>query len=264
MAAPDWLQDDDLPVERVALGIAQDHDPTLDAPGLLARLDQLAAPIPRSEDPRAALEALLRHAYETLDLHASDDYDDPRSSLLPSVIELRRGTPTALAVVLIALGRRAGVRLEPIAFPGHFLVRSAQPSGDVFIDPSDGGHPIPRAALIQLAQTDAGDDAAQAERRLEPVGARATAVRLLVNLQRAHQRRGDHARALLVCDRLFDATGAVLHRCDRGAHALALGAARAAVADFEAYLAARPTAPDAQLVHAVLERARAFAARPAN
>lgn len=180
------------------------------------------------------------------------------------VIDKRRGTPTALAIVLIALGRRAGVELSPIAFPGHFLVRSAQASGDVFIDPTDGGHPIPRAALVELAQTDAGDDAVQAERRLEPVGSRATAVRLLVNLQRAHQRRGDHARALLVCDRLFDATGAVLHRCDRGAHALALGAARAAVADFEAYLAARPAAPDAELVRAVLERARAFAGRPAN
>ncbi|MBN4050206.1 hypothetical protein JYT28_00460 [Desulfobulbus sp. AH-315-M07] len=92
--------------------------------------------------------------------------------------------------------------------------------------------------------------------RLEPVGARTIAVRILVNLRRIHRMRGDHAAALVVCDRLFDVTRAPFHRADRAAHALALGATRAAISDFEAYLAAHPDAADAVLVRRVLDAAR--------
>ena len=39
---------------------------------------------------------------------------------------------------------------------------------------------------------------------LAVVGVRSIAVRMLFNLQQAHERRGDHARALVACDRLVD------------------------------------------------------------
>ncbi len=249
---------DDAPIEEVALAIAGDLDPGVDVGAQLARIDALASPL----GAHATLEALAQHATGTLELRLAEDYDDPRATLLPDVIATREGTPVALAILLVAIARRAGLVLEPIAFPGHFLLRARD--ADVFVDPADPSRPLPRAALVDLAMREAGDTKNEAEQRLEPVGPRATAVRVLVNLQRAYRMRVDHARALVVCDRLFDATGAVLHRCDRGAHALALGAARAATAEFEAYLAARPAAPDADLVRAVLDRARAFAERPAN
>jgi regulator of sirC expression with transglutaminase-like and TPR domain len=244
-------------LERVALANAFDHRPGLDTAKILSELDRLAAPIAGATGPGE----VIRHVYGTLELGIAEDYDDPRSTLLDEVLASRRGTPVALAVVLIAIARRAGVQLLPISFPGHFLVRAP---GGPFIDPADGRHPLPEEALLALAREAVGGSEREAVERLEPVGARAVAVRLLVNLQRALALRGDHARALLVADRLFDSTGAAMHLVDRAAHALALGAARAAVSDFERYLDEAPGAADAKLVRQVLDKARAFAGRPSN
>jgi regulator of sirC expression with transglutaminase-like and TPR domain len=133
----------------------------------------------------------------------------------------------------------------------------------VYVDPSTGGHPIDLERLLALAHETLGDERAAAE-RLEPVGARTVAVRLLLNLHRTYRGRADHARALVVCDRLVDLTGAPFHRADRGAHALALGATRAALADFAAYLAAHPGAADADQVRTLLSKARSKLVRPAN
>src|SRR5262249_54279162 len=103
------------------------------------------------------------------------------------------------AVVLMAIGSRAGIAVDAIAFPGHFLVCVE----GVYVDPDSGGFPLDRARLLDLARESVGD-ARDAEERLAPVGPRTIAVRLLLNLSKIHDKRGDHARSLVVCDRLFD------------------------------------------------------------
>jgi regulator of sirC expression with transglutaminase-like and TPR domain len=87
---------------------------------------------------------------------------------------------------------------------------------------------------------------------------------MLFNLQQIHERRGDHARALVVCDRLVDLTDAAFHRRDRGTHALALGSSRVAARDLESYLSERPDAHDADKIRELLEQARASAHTPLN
>lgn len=262
----------DLP-ESVALAIAADEYPTLQGTHCLALLDRWAEtarerfrtileghrpaainPASSHRTPTLEAAALSTFVYGDLGFAGTDDYDDPRAHYLNQVLESRRGSPVALAVVVIAIGERLGVRVDPIAFPGHFLVRIGGDDG-VYVDPFDGGFPLPRQALRRLA-VDTLDDEVEAERRLEPVGGRTVGVRLLLNLQRIYYMRRDHARSMVVCDRLFELTGAPLHRCDRGLHALALGAHHAAIADLEAYLASHPTAGDADKVRAVLVRAR--------
>jgi regulator of sirC expression with transglutaminase-like and TPR domain len=189
----------------------------------------------------------------------SDDYDDPRSNYLNDVIERRTGSPVAMAVVLMALGRRAGVDVQGVAFPGHFLVRVE----GHYADPFEGGAPLERERLLSLAREslDNPEDAASC---LEPVGPRAIGVRLLLNLQRIHALRGDHARSLVVCDRLFELTRAPIHRVERGTHALALGASRAAISDLEAYLVAEPEGDGAKRAREALARAKLLAAPPLN
>ena len=75
--------------------------------------------------------------------------------------------------------------------------------------------------------------------QLAPVSARVMAVRMLFNLQKIHERRGDHPKAFVLCDRLVDVADASFHLRYRGRHALALGAWLVAVDDFEAYLDAK-------------------------
>ena len=122
----------------------------------------------------------------------------------------------------------------------------------MYIDPFFRARVMPRPALEGLLHRVTGESAELLDEHLLVVGARAVAVRMLANLKNSHERRGDHARALVVCDRLVDLTGAPEPRRDRGMHALALGAVEAAAADLRAYLNGRPDAKDAGKVAATL------------
>ena len=53
----------------------------------------------------------------------TEDYYDPRNSYLNEVIDRRTGIPITLSVLYMELGRRIGLPLEGVSFPGHFLVR---------------------------------------------------------------------------------------------------------------------------------------------
>jgi len=129
----------------------------------------------------------------------------------------------------------------------------------VLVDPFRGGRPLERPDLERLAAEMLGSASRlDPARHLAPAGLRSIVVRLLLNLEHAHERRRDHARALVVCDRLVDLTSSPRFRRDRGLHALALGACEQAVDDLEAYLEAEgERAEDAARVRGALERARA-------
>lgn len=232
----DAVADDD--VEATVAAIAADHNPALGPDDLAHRLDILAlalAPEVQAVDGAARLGRLVHAVYRTLGFTTPERYDDPRLHLLDRVLERREGSPVALAVVMIALGRRLGVRLSGVAFPGHFMLRF-EASQPVFVDPSSGAFPFPADSLLSLAADELRLPRARAERFLRPVGARTVAVRLLQNLQRAHTERGDLGRAMLVADRLYEVTGSPMARCERGLRAAALGAPFGALDDLEAYL----------------------------
>jgi regulator of sirC expression with transglutaminase-like and TPR domain len=80
-------------------------------------------------------------------------------------------------------------------------------------------------------------------------------VRLLENLKYAYECRGELGHALLVTDRLITVASSVELRRDRGLYALALGGRAPAIEDLDAYLHARPTAPDSAAVRQALARA---------
>lgn len=244
--------------EEIALAIAGDHYPGLRTESYRRWFDHHGAELGRrrgGRDGLARARLLCEYVRNEVGFRGSDDYDDPRGNYLNDVIARRTGSPVALAVVFMALGRRADVAVEGVAFPGHFLVRIE----GHYADPFEASAPIDRDRLLALAR-DSVAEPSQAAACLEPVGLRTVAVRLLLNLQRIHRLRGDHARALVACDRLFELTRAPLHRVDRGVHALALGSTRAAIADFEAYLLVHPEGEGATRAREHLREARRISA----
>lgn len=225
-------------VEAVAIAIALDHSPSLKPDQIRAELDAVARllePSVMSVGPQARLGRLLHGIYAELGFECPETYDDPRLHHLNEVLELRLGSPVALAAVLVLVGERLGITLSGVAFPGHFMVRY---EGDepLFIDPSTGAFPFPADSLRMLASEELGVDEEEAERFLLPVGARTFAIRLLQNLQRSYETRGELGRALVVADRLYEITGSPTARCDRGLKAALLGAPHAALEDLAAYL----------------------------
>jgi regulator of sirC expression with transglutaminase-like and TPR domain len=256
----DLLAQTDAPIEHAALLIARDAYPDLSIEASLAELDRLAAPLQArlaaATTPHGQAAVLGTYLYDELGFRGDEEtYYDPRNSYLNQVLARRTGIPITLAVVLIALGRRAGLTIEGVGFPGHFLVRIGGPDG-VYVDPFFSARVLSTEALERLLRRTLGSGARLEPEYLDASDTHAMAVRMLMNLKAIYESRKEHARALVVCDRLVDLTGLPERRRDRGRHAIALGAYAGGVMDLEAYLSACPDAVDASHVRAALEQAR--------
>jgi regulator of sirC expression with transglutaminase-like and TPR domain len=257
------------PIDRAALCLAGDFDPSLDLPRAVADLDALAAPlagrIARARSARDVAAELGTWLFDERGFRGDEDtYYDPRNSYLHEVLARRAGIPITLAIVLIGVARRVGVRVEGVGFPGHFLARVHGNDADdsVLVDPFFRGREVTAPVLDALARRALGDPSRLRAEHLAAASPRAMILRMLTNLRGAHQARGDTARALVACDRIVDLTDAPEARRDRGRMLLAMGATEAAVADLEAWLAQRPDAPDAAELRQSIAQARAVKPRP--
>lgn len=67
-----------------------------------------------------------------------DDYYNPDNGLFHAVLARRRGMPILLSAVWMEVGRRAGLAVEGVGMPGHFIVRVGSSPG-VLVDPFAGG-----------------------------------------------------------------------------------------------------------------------------
>src|SRR6185503_7079981 len=81
-------------------------------------------------------------------------YEDPRNSYLNEVLERRTGIPITLALLYMEIARRAGLPVEGINFPGHFLLRcrarrDQRHAGDLIIDPFHAGALLSRERLAK-------------------------------------------------------------------------------------------------------------------
>lgn len=245
-------------VPDVALGaalIARDTYANLDVDKLLARFDELAAPLApadlRSKHAREVAETISHHLYETLGFSGNEsDYYDPRNSLLPDVLDRRSGIPISLALVYCEVARRAGVRAEGVAFPGHFLVRvfGAERS-EVLVDPFYRGRVLDDAALSTLLERVAGQASVKDARVTAEMTAAATPraflSRWLLNLRGVYLTRGDLPRAMLAVDRLvsLNPNDRGLIR-DRGLLAARLGITAQAREDLARALALDPSSEE--------------------
>jgi len=119
---------------------------TVDIERRLAELDGWADAIETH-----TVEGLRVLVYDRLDFRGDlHDYHDPANSDLDAVLQRRLGMPITLAVVLLSIARRAGIPLEAVGLPGHFLVRD--PLTGELLDPFDRARPQPPVALEQRTQ----------------------------------------------------------------------------------------------------------------
>lgn len=255
-------------IEDAALFLARDAYPRLDVAHYLGVLDAWAADFERSDsvrggaldaasDPFASARALGAFLFSRLGFHGNQQaYYDARNSYLNDVLDSRRGIPLTLAIVILAISRRVGLAAEGILFPGHFLVRLGGPSG-CFIDPFLGARILSTVDLEILIKRTMGPDAELGREHLAVADTRSMVIRMLNNLRAIFEKSGNHARGLVVCDRLVDLDAGPHAYRDRGLSALALGAREAARADLRMYLELAPDAEDRDKIHMALTRANA-------
>jgi regulator of sirC expression with transglutaminase-like and TPR domain len=151
-------------------------------------------------------------------------YEDPRNSFLNEVLERRTGIPITLALVYIEIARRAGLHVEGVNAPRHFLLRCrarrGMPYDDLIIDAFRGGallphdsHLMPRATKPQIL------------------------VRMLINLKHLYVRMHSFPQARDVTELLVAIDPSALNELrDRGLLAYHLKDFSAALRDLQTYL----------------------------
>jgi regulator of sirC expression with transglutaminase-like and TPR domain len=266
------VPDDAIDVAVGAALIARDVYGGLDVRAVLAKLDELAAPLLREEGGeglvRLSVEEqaarLSGHVFGTLGFRGNEkDYYDPRNSLLPDVLERRLGIPISLALVYCEVAKRAGVPAHGIGFPGHFLVRLERPGKPeampLVIDPFYGGRILDEVALRRMLERAMGPEAALTPEHLAAATPRAVLVRMLTNLKAIYLQRGDHARAHLALDRVVSLAPSARNQLvnalkERGLVAAKLGANEAARADLARVLELAPDSSDAAALRVQLAK----------
>lgn len=171
------------PLDRAALALAAGADPTLDTDRWLRELDRLAVGV-------TSLDGLRHRLFVEEGFGGNTgDYADPRNSLLHQVLHRRLGIPITLAVVTMEVGRRAGVRIEGVGMPGHFLVRPAGTSR--YLDVFAGGAEVDGARCEALFRgaTGAGADVPFGPHLLTAAPTRTILVRMLENLRGVYRIR---------------------------------------------------------------------------
>jgi regulator of sirC expression with transglutaminase-like and TPR domain len=173
----------DPPLDRAALAIAAGADPQQDDARWLGELDRLA-------DGVGSLGGLVHRLFVQEGFAGNTgDYYDPRNSLLPHVLTRRLGIPITLAVVTIEVGRRAGIALEGVGMPGHFLVRPVGTRShlDVFRGGAELG--MTECEALFRAASGAGPEVPFGPHLLTTAPTRAILVRMLENLRAVHRAR---------------------------------------------------------------------------
>lgn len=179
--------EDDLArrLDEAGLLIAAHAHEGLDVDAYLTRFDELAASC-----TAPTLDGVVTHVFGTLGFAGNtEDYHDPRNSYLDDVVDRRLGIPITLAVVAISIARRAGVALEPIGMPGHFLVGQPGDPG-TFVDPFEG-RMVTEDHCRRRFQELFGPTARWDPHFLDPTPARAVVSRMLANLRSVGLGRGD-------------------------------------------------------------------------
>jgi len=202
--------EDEIDLGAAGLLIAEAEYPGLDVAHYLSVLDAMAdgartraARDDEDDDPLHLLRALNQHLFEELGFRGNqDDYYDPKNSFLNEVIDRRVGNPITLSVVYLEVGRRVGLPLEGVSFPGHFLVKYRTPEGDLLLDPYHGGMALSRSELEQRLERAFGKKTTLQPTHLQTATKRQILTRMLNNLRGIYQQVGDVPRERGVLERL--------------------------------------------------------------
>lgn len=249
----------DLDLAGAALVMARLAYPSLDAGRYLEQLDVLGREaarrlagatattleIPPHVDPDlfTRIAALNEFLFDDERFTGNDrEYDDPRNSFLNEVLDRRTGIPITLALVYIEVARRAGIELEGVNFPGHFLVRArgvrgSRYSRDLIIDAHHRGALLTESMCRDLLTRHTGNDVVWDSHLLAHATKLQILTRMLLNLKRAYVRLYSFQQARDVTELLLAVDpSAVTELRDRGLLAYHLNDLASALRDLQTYL----------------------------
>ena len=125
-----------------------------------------------------------------------DDYYNVENSYMNFVLEKRKGIPISLSVLYQKIASGVGLKLLPVAMPGHFLLKFSMPSRELFIDPFNRGEILLEDGCQERLEQVYQEVIEFKMEFLSAVSNRDVVLRMLVNLKRIY-RQQDQAKLLL-------------------------------------------------------------------
>jgi regulator of sirC expression with transglutaminase-like and TPR domain len=191
-------------IAECALLVAQHEYPGLDIPAYINQLDQIAerlrARLPADAGKPHIISMLNHYLFRELGYAGNtDNYYDPRNSFLNDVIDRRVGIPITLSILYMEIGRRVGVNLEGISFPGHFLAKCVTDQGVIVLDPFNKGASLSEKDLRERLRQSGGsanDLATPLVTLLRPATPHEILLRLARNLKAIYVDAGDIEKAI--------------------------------------------------------------------
>ena len=116
----------------------------------------------------------------------NDDYYHESNSLLPCVLDSRKGIPITLTLVYMLVGQRAGLEVAGVNLPGHFLGSC----DDVLFDPFHHGRILTREDCAEILRR---QNQKLEDWHLATATPRQMLARILANLLYVFHRQGDSA-----------------------------------------------------------------------
>jgi len=237
---------------EAALLVARIEYPDLDPGPYLERLDAMGdaarqaiekhAEGSADRSPASCVRALNQYLFDELGFEGNRRrYEDPRNSCLNEVLERRTGIPITLSVVYMEVARRAGLRVDGVNFPGHFLVRckalERRPATGLIIDPFHRGALLSEHDCRMLLQRHVGPEVAFSRSLLSSATRSQVITRMLLNLKRLYVHMRSFPQARDVTDLLLAITPSALSELrDRGLLAYHLNDVTSALRDLQTYL----------------------------
>jgi regulator of sirC expression with transglutaminase-like and TPR domain len=252
---------------EAALLIAAEEYPDLEVRDYLVRLDEMGWALRQRLDeeprPERAVMALNRYLFREQGFRGNTkEYYDPRNSYLNEVLDRRTGIPITLSTVYMEVARRAGLDVEGVGLPGHFVVRIRTPGRPLLVDPFHAGTMLTEKDCQERLDRIFGGKVKIEPKMLRPCRHRDMLERILRNLKAVYIRDQDVQRALRVVDLLVRIQpGNAEDLRDRGILYAALDCYGLAARDLESYLALAPKAPDGEELGGRVVQLRQKAAR---
>jgi regulator of sirC expression with transglutaminase-like and TPR domain len=237
---------------RAALAIARIEYPQLDTERYVGRLDAMGNAARGSIEEQsnatgdhstlACVRAFNAYLFDQQQFTGNrSKYEDPRNSCLNEVLDRRTGIPITMSVVYMEVGRRAGLHIQGVNFPGHFLVRCPEVGGrggsSLIVDPFHGGALLSEADCRVLLQKHVGSEVAFSKSLLAPASRQQIIIRMLLNLKRLYVHMRSFPQARDVTELLLAMTPSALSELrDRGLLAYHLNDVSGALRDLQTYL----------------------------
>ena len=200
-------EDTEMQLATGALLIAQSEYISLKIEDYLCRLDEMARTVrERTQDTTLAehhIAALNRYLFEENGFTGNtENYYALGNNFLNAVLDNKTGIPITLGVVYIEVGRRAGLPLVGVNFPGHFLVKYQCEHLDIHLDVFKAGRFMCEDLLQAKLKEVVGKSVPLEPRMLAEASDREILARILRNLVRAYTLLERYDKALIAAERI--------------------------------------------------------------